>query len=56
LYLELGVRFLAFNEDREFNSVDGLIWLDVTQVPTSIITRYMGEENWAAYSAHHMRR
>ena len=56
LYLELGVRFLAFNEDREFNSVDGLIWLDVTQVPPGIITRYMGEENWAAYSAHHMRR
>ena len=53
LYLELGVRFLAFNEDAEFNSIDGLIWLDVTQVPANIITRYMGEDNWAAYSAHH---
>jgi putative hemolysin len=56
LYLELGVRFLAFNEDQDFNSVDGLIWLDVTQVPASIITRYMGEDNWTAYSEHHMRR
>jgi putative hemolysin len=39
LYLELGVRFLAFHKDDEFNTIDGLIWLDVTQIPHDIITR-----------------
>lgn len=56
LYLELGVRFLAFNEDRDFNSIDGLIWLDITQIPSDIITRYMGEENWERYSSLHRQR
>ena len=53
LYLELGVQFLAFNKDDEFNSVDGLIWLDIRKIPEAIIVRYMGEEGWAKYKAHH---
>ena len=53
LYLELGVRFLAFNEDKEFNTIDGLIWLDITKIPEEIITRYMGKDGWAGYIAHH---
>lgn len=53
LYLELGVRFLAFNKDDEFNTIDGLIWLDVTKIPDKIITRYMGVEAWASYQAFH---
>lgn len=53
LYLELGVRFLAFNKDDDFNSVDGLIWLDVTKIPDEIITRYMGAEAWQKYSSFH---
>jgi putative hemolysin len=56
LYLELGVRFLAFNEDKDFNTIDGLIWLDITKIPDNIITRYMGEENWADYSSFHRQR
>ncbi len=44
LYLELGVRFLAFNKDDEFNSIDGLIWLDIPKVPAKILLRYMGDE------------
>ncbi len=53
LYLELGVRFLAFNKDEVFNSIDGLIWLDIRKIPDEIITRYMGTENWAAYKNRH---
>jgi putative hemolysin len=53
LYLELGVRFLAFNKDDDFNSIDGLIWLDVTQVPTDIMLRYMSTEEWDTYRARH---
>ncbi|MGE4130384.1 MAG: GNAT family N-acetyltransferase [Bdellovibrionales bacterium] len=53
LYLELGVRFLAFNKDDDFNSIDGLIWLDITKIPKNIGHRYMGEEGFAGYKAHH---
>jgi putative hemolysin len=56
LYLELGVRFLAFNEDTDFNTIDGLIWLDITKIPDHIITRYMGEDNWAGYTDYHSQR
>jgi hypothetical protein len=56
LYLELGVRFLAFNEDKDFNTIDGLIWLDIRAIPDDIITRYMGEENWAGYTEFHKQR
>lgn len=53
LYLELGVRFLAFNHDREFNSIDGLIWLDIPSVPADILKRYFGDEGYQGYAAHH---
>ena len=53
LYLDLGVRFLAFNKDDDFNSIDGLIWLDVTRVPTDIMLRYMKQDEWDAYRARH---
>jgi putative hemolysin len=53
LYLELGVRFLAFNHDTEFNSIDGLIWLDIPKIPGEIVERYFGEEGWRSYSSHH---
>lgn len=52
LYLELGVRFLAFNKDVEFNSIDGLIWLDITAVPQSVGDRYFGD-GWKTYLAYH---
>jgi putative hemolysin len=53
LYLELGVRFLAFHKDDDFNSIDGLIWLDVTQVPTDIMLRYMSADEWRTYRQRH---
>lgn len=53
LYIELGVRFLAFNRDDEFNTIDGLIWLNIPKMPTNIGNRYFGEEPWRRYTAHH---
>ncbi len=53
LYIELGVRFLAFNKDDDFNSIDGLIWLNIPQMPTKIGQRYFGEDSWIKYVAHH---
>ena len=56
LYIDLGFGFLAFNKDDDFNSIDGLIWLDVSKIPTPVISRYMGEERWAKYSAYHQAK
>ncbi len=53
LYIELGFRFLAFNKDDDFNTIDGLIWLDVPRVPGDIMVRYMGAELWAGYCKAH---
>ena len=53
LYLELGVRFLAFYKDNDFNTIDGLIWTDITQLPFQILERYMGTEGARSYLAHH---
>jgi putative hemolysin len=52
LYLELGVRFLAFNKDDDFNTIDGLIWLDIPSIPEAVGKRYFGDE-WPAYSQSH---
>ena len=51
IYLELDVKFLAFNWDAEFNALDGLISTDVTKLPLTIHRKYMGEEAAAAYRA-----
>jgi hypothetical protein len=53
LYIELGFRFLAFNKDDDFNSIDGLIWLDVLKIPNGILSKYMGEEALMKYRASH---
>ena len=49
LYLDLGVRFLAFYKDESFNSIDGLIWTDITELPVAVLERYMGTEGAKAY-------
>jgi putative hemolysin len=53
LYLELGVRFLAFNKDDDFNTIDGLIWLDIPRIPKDVLSRYFGDEGYASYMTHH---
>jgi hypothetical protein len=53
LYLELGVKFLAFNRDEEFNTIDGLIWLEIPEIPEAVGIRYFGEEGWPKYRDRH---
>lgn len=55
LYLDLGVRFLAFYKDEQFNSIDGLIWTDITELPHAVLERYMGTEGAKTYLALHNR-
>ncbi len=54
LYLELGVKFLAFNKDEEFNTIDGLIWLEIPGIPDAVGLRYFGEEGWPKYRSAHL--
>ena len=49
LYVEMNVRFLGFNWDEDFNTLDGLIWTDVSQLSAPTLSRYMGEDGARAY-------
>jgi putative hemolysin len=53
LYLDLGVRFLAFNKDNDFNTIDGLIWTDITELPFQVLERYMGTDGARSYLSFH---
>lgn len=53
LYLGLNVRFLAFNWDADFNTIDGMIWTDITKLPFETIEKYMGTEKAKAYLKRH---
>lgn len=55
LYIELGVKFLAFNRDEEFNTIDGLIWLDIPSLPEAVGVRYFGEAGWPVYRDMHKK-
>lgn len=44
IYVELGARFLAFDHDLAFNTVDGLILTDIRQLPHATRVKYMQEE------------
>ncbi|MBX3019750.1 MAG: lysophospholipid acyltransferase family protein [Bdellovibrionaceae bacterium] len=44
IYVELGSRFLAFDQDMAFNTVDGLILSDIRELTHPVRVKYMGEE------------
>ena len=53
-YLKLNGRLLGFNIDPDFGDVlDGLILVDLTQVPPAVLVRYMGKPNAQAFLARH---
>lgn len=53
-YLKLGGRIVSFNVDKEFSDVlDGLILLDMLNIPDKNLSTYMGKENAAKYRAYH---
>jgi putative hemolysin len=55
-YLKLGARFFAFNVDRGFgDSIDALMFVDLTRTESRILDRYMGREGAAEFLAHHRR-
>jgi putative hemolysin len=53
-YLELGGRLLAFNLDPHFsNSLDGLIYVDLTKANRRLLEFYMGKDRAAQYLNYH---
>lgn len=53
-YLSLNGRFVCFNVDPDFNqTVDGLILVDLTQVPHKVLAKYMGNDAAKSYLTHH---
>lgn len=53
-YLKLNAQFLGFNVDPEFGNVlDGLMLIDIPQMPQTLGRRYFGKDEWIAYRAYH---
>ncbi len=52
-YLKLGGRMLGFNVDAAFNSLDGLVMVDLRETDPRVLSKYMGSEAAADYLAFH---
>ena len=53
-YLGLNGKLVSFNVDPSFNNaLDGLIMVDLQQVPVKTLARYMGSSQAQQYLAHH---
>ncbi|MDQ1362954.1 MAG: hypothetical protein QG652_814 [Pseudomonadota bacterium] len=56
-YLNLNGRLVCFNVDRNFNdALDGMIVVNLTEVPERTLGRYMGREQAALYLQNHAVR
>ena len=56
-YLELNAKLIAFNVDPAFaDALDALMVVDLMNVDTSILNRYFGRENAAAFLTFHRSR
>ncbi len=52
-YADLGAGFLGFNHDQDFNSYDGLIWTDVSQLPIDKLSKFMEPTEAETYLRFH---
>ncbi len=53
-YLKLNAKLLGFNLDPAFGDVlDALVLIDLTEVPTPLLTRYLGKDGRPAFLTHH---
>jgi hypothetical protein len=53
-YLRVGGRLLGFSIDRKFaNALDGLIMVDLREVDSMVLARYMGKSGSATFRAYH---
>jgi hypothetical protein len=55
-YLKLNARLLGVNVDRDFgDAVDALMIVDLTEVGSGILQRYLGKRGSAEFLAWHQR-
>ena len=53
-YLKLNGQILGFNVDRDFgNSIDCLLWVDLTKTDKILLKKYMGPENTESFLTRH---
>ena len=53
-YLKLNGQILGFNVDRAFgNSIDCLLWVDLTKTDEILLKKYMGPDNAETFLARH---
>lgn len=53
-YLNLNGKLVSFNVDEDFNdALDGLIFVDLREVPTRTLAKYMGKDDANAYLTYH---
>lgn len=53
MYIGMGAKFLTFDKDVAFNTVDGFIWVDFTKTPFDALKKYLGEEGAREYQKYH---
>ena len=53
-YLQLGGRIAAFNEDRQFGTVDALMVVDLAAVPDKLLKRYTGDDGLVMLRKAHL--
>ena len=55
-YLKLNARLLGWNVDRRFGrALDGLMLVDLVDVPRPVLSRYLGKDGAGAFLAAHGR-
>ncbi len=53
-YLKLNATILCFNLDKKFsNVIDGLMLVDLTKTDPRLLRRFMGEDGYRSFAAHH---
>ncbi len=52
IYLDLGVRFLSFDFDKDFNTIDGFIWTDLPKQSHETLKKFMGDDGATSYLNH----
>ncbi|MBL7542282.1 MAG: GNAT family N-acetyltransferase [Bdellovibrionaceae bacterium] len=52
-YSKMHAKYLSFNFDPDFNTIDGMIMVDMVNAPKEEIIKHMGEASYAKYLAHY---
>lgn len=52
-YAKMHAKYLSFNFDPDFNTIDGMIIVDMVNAPKEEITKHMGEPSYSKYLAHY---